>query len=202
ASIHRVRAVRTAGIPVRVAGTPPRNHGRVPRSRSLRPRGRLDRRGMKDNQVSAQELMSYTRGRMAQWLQKHQAPAMLPVAYGSKEDFILVTVPPNLPSNEREIEPPGPSAKVNANWARLDDWRKDGAQRKTTRTFRQLELTTARADRLVGGGGPVEVVETDLDARVTRSDAQRKELELQPYPVASVGRSRRAPIPKENEVAT
>src|SRR5262249_13596314 len=45
ASIHRVRAVRTAGIPVRVAGTPPRNHGRVPRSRSLRPRGRLDRRG-------------------------------------------------------------------------------------------------------------------------------------------------------------
>jgi len=156
----------------------------------------------KDNQVSAQELMSYTRGRMALWLQKHQAPALLPVAYGTKEDFILVTVPLNVPSNERELEPPLPSAKVNANWARLDDWRKDGAQRKTPRTFRQLEVTTARADRLVGGGGPVEVVEADLDNRVSRSDVQRKELELQPYPVASVGRARRTPIPKENEVAT
>src|SRR5256885_1789546 len=59
-----------------------------------------------DKQVSAQELMSYTRGHMAQWLQKHQAPAVLPVGYGSKDDFVLVTVPQSGPPAEREFEPP------------------------------------------------------------------------------------------------
>ena len=41
-----------------------------------------------DKQVSAQELMAYSRARMAHWLDRHGTPVFLPVAYGKKDDFV------------------------------------------------------------------------------------------------------------------
>jgi len=154
-----------------------------------------------DKQVSAQELIAYTRKRMAHWLVHHQAPANLPVAYGKNEDFVLTTVPQGDLPGEPTMEPAETSEQVKKAWARIDGWRAAGAHRKTPRTFRQLEATVARADRLASGGADVTVVETDLGNRVARLEEQRKSLDLSPYPIATVGRARRIGIAKESEVA-
>ena len=76
-----------------------------------------------------------------------------------------------------------------------------GAHRLTPRTYRQLEAAVVRADRLATGGGDVAVVDTDLLNRQKRLEQQRTALGMAPYPIASVGRARRAGIAKEAEVA-
>jgi hypothetical protein len=154
-----------------------------------------------DKQVSAQELIAYAREWMAHWLNRHGAPAYLPVAYGKKDDFVLVTVPQGDPPDEPPMEPADTSVEIRKGWTALDGWRAAGAHRLTPRTYRQLEAAVMRADRLATGGRDVGVVDTDLVDRQKRLEQQRSALTLKWHDVASVGRARKKGIAKEAEVA-
>ena len=150
---------------------------------------------VKDGQVSALELTTYARSRVADWQKKHEAAPALPVLYGTGSDFDLKSVPQG-PLPNWEIEKAREdSAKVAAAWIVRDEWQKVKlAHRSIPRTFRQLEETVARADRRWNGSLQGDVVESDLALRMAALDGQRDRAKPTPYPVASVARARRAGI--------
>ena len=155
----------------------------------------------RDLEISVQELLAYTRGRLADWLGRHRAGA---VAGGIRQGSRLHRADVFRTRAERvatgACRPP--TGKIGEAWAKVDAWRKEGAHRTSPRTFRQLETTVARADRLVAGGANLEEVERVYGSRIVRVEDQLKALRIENYPVPSVGRARRAVIDKEKEVAT
>ena len=161
--------------------------------------GHADRMGDNNALVSAEEVVTYVRARVAHWLERHKAPVIVPTRYGKAEDFILVTAPAQIPPDRAPATQEG-SQQVAAGWSKLDTWRTGGAVHKAPRTLRELEEAVRRADRRWSGGGPTDDIENGLVTAMARLEEQRTALALRNYPVLSVGRARRRGIPQEEEI--
>jgi hypothetical protein len=151
----------------------------------------------KDRQVSALEVVRYTRARTAHWLLKHEAMPQVPVLYGQSDDFVLLSLAKeNVPVDEVIAADEGLKLET---WELLDRWKREGAIHRVPRTERQLEETIRTAERRLQGGVPRELVERDLGRLIPKLEEQRKALALKPFPIVRRNKEPK-PGPKEPDL--
>ena len=155
--------------------------------------------GEVDKQVQAVELVTYARAWVIHWLKKHKVPVVAPVLYGSGKDFILRSVPQDLPPWPEAVAAAATPEEVMKAWKTVEDWRNDGAVHKYPRTFRQLQETVARIDQAAAGGGRWESLAINLRDRMKPVLAQRTALDPKRYPLSTVGRLERLASPRSGD---
>lgn len=164
--------------------------------------------GNGDGQITATELVSYARERVARWQKLHGVAPATPTFHGTGKDFTLKAVGRERQAPEPVPGPPDYSPAVADGWKQIAAWEKkepvalaEPASKFAPRTFRDLQETVRRAeDRLLGGANADDLAK-DLADRVSRLNSQRDAYKPKSLlPLSTVGRAYRIGLPNEKSI--